>query len=59
MNWVNLINISSVVASPSQFNTWNADANVWNVNSDGNLNNNWTSNSWLGVRPRFLLQLVL
>ena len=38
-------------ASPSQFNAWNAVASVWRVNSDGTLNDSWTSRSWLGVRP--------
>ncbi len=37
--------------SPSQFSAWNAAACVWLVNSDGTLYYNWTSNSWLGVRP--------
>ena len=36
--------------SPYNFNSWNTAANVWNVNSDGNLGTNWVT-TWLGVRP--------
>ena len=45
--------------SPSNFNSWNAHANVWNVNSTGNLNP-WNSvANGNGVRPDSYYKLVI
>ena len=40
----------TVLRSPYNFNSSNANANAWNVNSTGNLNANWVTTS-NGVRP--------
>ena len=37
--------------SPSNFNATNGDANEWNQNSAGYLNNWWGVNNSLGARP--------
>ena len=46
------------VPTPSNFNSGNAIANVWNVNSTGNIGNNNVSTS-LGVRPDSYYELVM
>ena len=43
--------------SPYNFNQNNGNANVWNVNSTGQLNANGTTNA-LGVRPDSYYKLV-
>ena len=45
----------AVVMSPYNFNTTNQLANVWNVNSTGNLNNNNVTNTGNGLRPAISL----
>ena len=37
--------------------TLDSNANVWNVNDNGNVNNDNTGNEW-GVRPLEFLQIV-
>ena len=45
--------------SPSNFDSSNANANVWNVNSTGNLNHWNTTSTSLGVRPDSYYELVM
>ncbi len=51
--YIKFIYIGKRCTHPFNFNSGNSNANDWNVNSTGNLNN---TNVWngLGVRPQFL-----
>ena len=50
--------MSKVLLSPSNFNEWNGNANVWNVNSTGQLNEWGNVNDTIGVRPDSYYKLV-